>query len=181
MRPLLILVMLLGLGACAGTDGTSVPATGVGENVAKAGASEIRSAYEDYWVQLVDALDPPDPRHEGLLGRVAGDERQRARQLVLLRKRAGEAVRGRYEHDVDLGEHDDDRASLTDCLTLRTTVVDAGSGKRIRGDVPGPHPVAVELEHRDDTWRVTRISSASHACPRPPSGASQGATEQDEK
>lgn len=167
MRFMVGMVLALALVGCSegGNDG----ARAGGESSAS-GADTPRVAYEDYWVQLVDALNPPDPERRALLARVAGRERQAAKQLIALRKSAGELVRGTYEHDLVMGDHDSTHAELTDCLTARTQVFTASTGERIRKDEPGPYPVAVSLELKNGTWKVVEISSSPHACPRPVDG-----------
>ena len=166
MRFMLVIALALSLVACSDADGDTSSRLDAGPAVPE--ATVVQVAYEDYWVQLVDALDPPDPRHRGLLRRVAGRERLAAKQLIALRGSAGELVRGAYEHDIAMGDHDAVHAKLTDCLTPRTEVFAATSGERIRKDVQGPYPVIVSLESKNGTWKVIEITRSAHACPRPP-------------
>ena len=121
-------------------------------------------AYEAYWNALLAASDPADPA-DPKLSKVAIDpELERARQLVTVRKSAGEVVRGRYEHKEEVVTITDADAQLTDCLSIRLRVLDAKSKKVKRPETSGPFPVTAKLKLDGRSWKVADISAGSQNC-----------------
>jgi hypothetical protein len=146
---------------------------GPGSSAGRPAATDPRTravikAYEGYWPALLKASDPPTPQSPALLTYVTGAELGRARDVLKARMRAGEGLTGHYAHHDTVVRLASQTASLTDCLTTSTTVVDLKTRRTKATSPRGPFPVAVTMSKVSGSWRVADIESASFACPPRP-------------
>ena len=161
-----IAIVAIALSSCTGQG--SQPSTTPG-GAAPDMASDPRSkavvtAYEGYWRALLAASNPADPADPKLLKVAVEPELDRARQLLTARKTAGETVRGRYSHQEQVVTITDTDATLTDCLSIKISVVDAKSKKVKRPETTGPFPVTAQLKLDGKAWKVADISAGNQNC-----------------
>ena len=166
-----VVVALAGWGAFALTGGDGAPKATPPASPAPAGSDPRSGAvidgYRVYWTALLKASDPADPNNAELLRHVTGDELGRARTALAARKKAGEVVRGTYEHRETVRSIGATTATLDDCLAARTAVYAGGTGKLKATDPSQAQPLTVTLQLDGGVWKVSLIKSGlPGACAR---------------
>ncbi|MET7396461.1 hypothetical protein ABZS66_23570 [Dactylosporangium sp. NPDC005572] len=131
-------------------------------------APAVVNDYRAYWAALLKASDPADPNHADLLRHVTGAELGRARTVLTARRQSGEVVRGSYEHRETVQSIGDRVATVDDCLSARTAVYEASSGKVKVQDPQQDQPLTVALQLDGGVWKVSEIKpGVPGACTRP--------------
>jgi hypothetical protein len=161
-------------GACGADEGAPSSAEQPTPSSAK---PAVLHAYKAYWRSYLRALDPPRPHSAQLRAHATGTELAKVRQVIAARKGSGQVVRGRYGHRAEVDGVADGRATVRDCLTLRTAVYDARSGRKVQADQPGPFSVTVAMVKQGERWKVEEVSAGNASCAGPPaSGAGPSAS-----
>lgn len=112
--------------------------------------------YKAFWVALLEASNPPNPDSQALAAHVTGEEKERTAVVLESRRRAGESVRGTYEHSATVVSVGESRAKVNDCLVAHTQVFDEKGAEKLR-DPEQAQPIAVTLEREGGTWKVALI------------------------
>jgi hypothetical protein len=120
-------------------------------------AQAVVRDYQAYWNVFLKAADPANPTSSDLAAHATGEELRRAQAALTARQRAGEAVRGRYEHRTGEVFVTNDQATLSDCLTPYTAVYDAAKGKVKSRDPEQAQPLEVMLKLEGGKWKVALI------------------------
>lgn len=157
----------------------SVGATIAPKGVATTASPDKRSAsvirdYAAYWVALVKASDPPNPKNPLLAAHAAGTELDRAEMVLTARQQSHQVVRGRFGHSPEVTSIDGPQAKLFDCLVPRTSVYDSKTGKKLSSDPGKVLAVTASLVLTNGIWRVSLIAPSPRACGAggtPPAGA----------
>ncbi len=125
---------------------------------------DVAHDYEEFWVALLAASDPPNPDDSGLAVHAVGDELKRARTVLANRRQIGETVRGSYEHSTEVLRVSSVEAEVHDCLVARTVVFDTATGTELRRDPSIPQPLRVVVENHNDVWKVALIEQRDAVC-----------------
>lgn len=162
-RPALLLLSLVLVGSgCAAdagaaptgrTAGPTVPAPTVAPAPPLAALDEVEAAYRRSWAIYADAMGRLDASD---LAEAFGASALvlRRREVEALR-RAGEAVRVRVTHDLEVALVDAVTAVVTDVLGNHMVRVDARTGRPLEPDPGGTLTRAYTLRREGGTWKVT--------------------------
>ena len=155
-RPALLLLSLVLVGSgCAAdagppppgrTAGPTVPAPTVAPAPPLAALDEVEAAYRRSWAVYADAMGRLDASD---LAEASGAS------ALVVRLRAGEAVRVRVTHDLEVALVDAVTAVVTDVLGNHMVRVDARTGRPLEPDPGGTLTRAYTLRREGGTWKVT--------------------------
>jgi hypothetical protein len=162
-RPAVALVLALAIGC--GPDADAAPGPSVEPTVPPAAATssppsvldQITAAYRRSWAVYAAAV-----RHlevDRLPRAFAGSALLLKRREVASLRAAGEAIRVRVEHHVEVALIDDRTAVVTDVLANHMVRVDPTSGRPLEPDPDDELVRAYTLRREGGTWKVTEAVS----------------------
>lgn len=115
--------------------------------------AQVEAAYRRAWATYAEAVGRLDP---GVLDRAfAGPALTLRRAEVAALRAAGEAIRVRVGHDLEVALVDPETAVVTDVLDNHMVRVDAETGRALEPDPASRLTRATTLRLQDGSWKVT--------------------------
>jgi hypothetical protein len=172
VRAVSVMVLTVALVAgCTSKHHASSPSDSSGTpGVKDPRASAVLSGYDAYWAAIISTGRAPKASTAALAAHAVGVELSRAQAVIAQHRTANEYVTGSYGHKAVVVAITATTATVSDCLTVKTSVFDAKTKRSKANSAPGPFALntAMLLDH--GTWKVSEITPTNSQClfPAPP-------------